>query len=65
MKRLRIYLANRLVWLALLIDPRNEEAMQFYMNRFTDFIISGRSNIKISVIEERELGKPQDNVEAK
>ena len=47
---MRRWLANKLVSIARRIDPPNDAAMQFYMDRMMDFIITGRSDIKITVV---------------
>ena len=53
----RRYIANRLMSLALWVDPGNPHAMRFYMDRMIDFVLSGRSNIKITVVPDEEVIK--------
>lgn len=55
MKRFRRNIANLLVRLATRIDPGNEHAMKFYMDRMMDFIISGKSTIKVSVVDDADM----------
>ena len=47
--KLRRWLATRLVILAQRIDPQSEAVMNFWVGRMTDFIIEGKSTIKITV----------------
>ena len=51
----RRWLASQLVVIARKIDPTSEKVMSFWMDRMTDFIIEGKSNIKITVIPESEM----------
>ena len=55
--RARRWIAGRLVSLAYWIDPEEPAVMEFWMHRMTDFIISGKSSIKVSVIDEEEMPK--------
>jgi len=55
MKKVRKSFADWLVRMALKIDPGNEHAMTFYMDRMMDFIISGKSTIKVSVVDDSDL----------
>lgn len=58
--KLRERTANMLVRLARRIDPPNKAAMQFYMDRLTDFVLTGHSAIKVSVVEPEDYYAPTD-----
>ena len=55
---IRKWLAGYLVRIAYEIDPENEEVREFWMRRMVDFVISGKSTIKIIEI-------PPEKVEEK
>jgi hypothetical protein len=51
---MRTWIANKLVRLARKIDPPNKEAMQFFIDRMTDMIITGQSTIKVTAVDPYE-----------
>jgi len=53
--RFRRWLANKLASWARRIYPMSEETMAFYMDRMTDFVITGKSNIKITVVKDEDI----------
>ena len=65
--RFRKWVAHRLARLARRIYPEEPEVMAFYMDRMTDFIISGKSNVRVSVVPDEEVQwpKPEELVEWK
>jgi hypothetical protein len=52
---MRKWLANYLARLARRIYPESEEVMSFYIDRFTEMVIKGESNIKISVVKDEDM----------
>ena len=54
MKNLRRWIANKLARLARRIYPESEEVMAFHMDRMMDFVISGKSTVKIVSVDEGE-----------
>ena len=55
MVKIRRWIAYRLVRLARFIYPQSEEVLQFWSERFLDFVIEGKSNMKITVIPDKEM----------
>lgn len=55
MIRFRKWLANKLARTARRIYPESPEVMAFWADRMTDFVISGKSDIKITVVKQDDL----------
>ena len=51
MKRLRLWIANKLAGWARRIYPQSEEVMSFYVDRMTELAITGQSCVKISTVD--------------
>lgn len=56
--KIRERTANMLVGLARKIDPPNKAAMQFHMDRLMDFVLTGQSVIKVTVVDPYENPAP-------
>lgn len=52
---MRRHIANFLVSLARRIDPENEQVMKFWMDRMVEFVLTGKSTIKVSSVAEDDM----------
>jgi hypothetical protein len=52
MTALRRWLANKLAVLARRIYPESEEVMAFHMDRMVEMVLTGKSTIKITHVDD-------------